>query len=346
MDHEKFMERCCTLAELGTGMVAPNPLVGCVLVHQGKIIGEGFHHEFGGPHAEVLAIASVKNPELLRDSILYVSLEPCSHHGKTPPCCDLIIEKAIPQVIVGSIDPFPQVSGMGIYKLMQAGIEVQTGILENKCQELNRRFFTFQQKKRPYIILKWAQSSDGFIDKSRTSLETEPPVKITNSLSDTLVHKFRASESAILTGTHSAMLDNPSLTVRHWSGENPLRVVIDHRLKLPESLHLFDNRVKTMVFTAMDHSDKKNIRYEIINFGDHVLAQILERLYHQEIQSLLVEGGAITLGHFIRQNLWDEALIFTSPQIISGGIRAPEISGRITAVEILDDNLLTVLRNE
>jgi diaminohydroxyphosphoribosylaminopyrimidine deaminase/5-amino-6-(5-phosphoribosylamino)uracil reductase len=305
-------------------------------VHQGKIIGEGFHRESGGPHAEVMAITSVNNPELLRESILYVSLEPCSHFGKTPPCVDLIVKTGIPEVVIGCIDPFPEVAGKGIKKLLNAGIIVKTGVLEDECSVLNRRFFTFHMKNRPYIILKWAQSADGFMDKERPVSDTGSPAKITNSLATMLAHKHRACESAILVGTNTASMDNPFLTVRNWSGKNPLRIVIDRYLKLPETLHLFDNTVNTMVFTSLSHSDSENIRYEKINFRGNVLLQISERLYHHAILSVIVEGGAETFGHFIRQNLWDEAHIYTAPVFFSG---------RTIAVEMLEDNILTVLKN-
>jgi diaminohydroxyphosphoribosylaminopyrimidine deaminase / 5-amino-6-(5-phosphoribosylamino)uracil reductase len=339
------MERCCTLARLGAGTVTPNPMVGCVIVNNRKIIGEGFHREAGGPHAEVLAIASVKNPELLRESILYVSLEPCSHFGKTPPCVDLIIKSGIPGVVIGCIDPFPEVAGKGIEKLLNAGINVKTGVLEDECSALNRRFFTFHQKKRPFIILKWAQSADGYMDKERPDSCTGTPTKITNSLATMLVHKHRACEDAILIGTNTAIMDNPFLTVRHWSGKNPLRVVIDQHLKLPGTLHLFDNTVNTMVLTSLSHSDNGNIRYERINFRENVLHQISEILYHHAVLSVIVEGGAETLGFFIGQNLWDEAHIYIAPVFFSGGTRAPEIKGQTISVEMLEDNILTVLKN-
>jgi diaminohydroxyphosphoribosylaminopyrimidine deaminase / 5-amino-6-(5-phosphoribosylamino)uracil reductase len=345
MVHEKFMERCILLAGMGAGTVAPNPMAGCVIVHQGKIVGEGFHREWGGPHAEVLAIDAVRNPEVLSQSILYVSLEPCAHFGKTPPCSDLIIKVKIPQVVIGCMDPFPAVAGKGIEKLMNAGIVVKTGVLENECIELNRRFFTFHQKKRPYIFLKWAQTADGFMDKVRPVTGKGSPAKITNSLASMLVHKHRACESAIMVGTNTAILDNPFLTVRNWSGKNPLRIVIDQYLKLPESLHLFDNTVRTMVFTSISHADSENIRYETINFKGNILLQMMDRFYNNDIQSLIVEGGAGTLGYFIGQNLWDEAYIYTAPVFFSKGIRAPVILGHTIAVEMLDDNYLTVLKN-
>jgi diaminohydroxyphosphoribosylaminopyrimidine deaminase / 5-amino-6-(5-phosphoribosylamino)uracil reductase len=233
---EKFMTRALELAQLGIGNVAPNPMVGCVIVHQGKIIGEGYHHEYGKAHAEVNAINSVKNHQLLPESTLYVTLEPCSHFGKTPPCADLIIREKIPNVVIGTIDPFSRVAGTGIEKLQNAGCKVEVGILKEKCQEVNRRFFTFHKKKRPYIILKWAQTEDGFIDIDRSIEHFGQPTWITNDLSRIAVHKMRSEESAILVGTNTAQKDNPSLTVRDWYGSHPLRLVIDRNLRLPSGL--------------------------------------------------------------------------------------------------------------
>jgi len=245
-----FMQRCLDLALLGIGDVAPNPMVGCVIVHEGIVIGEGYHEKYGGPHAEVNAILSVKNPELLAHSTLYVSLEPCAHFGKTPPCSDLIIKNQIPKVVIGTVDPFAEVSGKGIERMRKSGIEVEVGVLEKKCRNLNRRFFTFHEKKRPYIILKWAQTLDGFIDTDRT--ETQHPTWITNALSKRLVHKQRSEESAILIGTNTAEYDNPALTVREWTGSQPIRMVIDRLGRLDSSLQIFDGIVPTWVFTGIE----------------------------------------------------------------------------------------------
>ncbi len=338
------MERCLSLAEAGAGMVAPNPMVGCVVVHAGKIIGEGFHHVYGGPHAEVTALASVCNPDLLPESTLYVSLEPCAHHGKTPPCADLIIERKIPRVVVGTSDPFPEVAGMGIAKLKKAGIDVEVGILEKESREQNRRFITFHEKKRPYVILKWAQTGNGFLDDGREG-KTGQPLWISNSLSRRLVHRFRSQEAAVMVGTVTALKDDPSLTVRDWSGRNPLRVVLDPNNRLPRNLKLFDKRQMTLVFTGEDRENEENIGYEKISFHGNVPAQILETLYQRNIQSLVVEGGAITLRSFLESGLWDEAQIFTSPLWFEKGTPAPELRAVAMATEWLDDDRLQVFRH-
>ena len=242
--HTVFMERCLALASCGAGLVAPNPMVGCVIVCDGKIIGEGFHHTFGGPHAEVNAIGSVRDRKLLSLSTLYVSLEPCAHYGKTPPCTELIIREKIPRVVIGMRDPNPEVAGRGEQMLQTAGIQTLTGVMEKECRELNRRFITFHEQKRPYVILKWAQTSDGYIDPGRVGEPSGQPVWISSPLSRMLVHRQRSLEGAVLVGTTTALMDNPSLTVRDWSGDNPLRLVIDRTARLPKSLHLFDQQAK------------------------------------------------------------------------------------------------------
>ncbi len=341
-NHVKFMGRCLDLARSGVGLVAPNPVVGCVIVHNGKIIGEGFHREYGGWHAEVHAVASVGNPALLKESIMYVSLEPCSHTGKTPPCADLIIEKKIPHVIVGTPDPFPGVSGKGIARLRDAGVFTEVGILEKECRELNKRFFTFHEKKRPYVILKWAQTSDGYIGTERNPEDYGHPVWISSLLARRLVHKTRTQEAAILAGSRTALMDNPTLTARSWSGNNPLRIVIDRTNSLPRSLTLFDHRQMTLVVTENAMADEINICCETIDFGKNVPEQILQVLYKRKIQSLIVEGGAFTLQSFIDSGLWDEAHIYTGRMKFFKGIKAPQIAGETLSEEILDDTLLTV----
>ena len=247
---EKYMSRCLDLAILGKGNVSPNPMVGSVIVHRDKIIGEGFHQKYGQSHAEVNAINSVNNQLLLEESVLYVNLEPCAHYGLTPPCSDLIIQKKIPKVVIGTLDPYSEVAGKGVEKMRKAGIEVDIGILENECYELNRRFFTYHIKKRPYIILKWAQTADGFIDIKRKKTETGEPYWITGDLALRLVHKIRSSEDAIMVGTNTAINDNPSLTVRNWSGRDPLRIAIDRNLRLPDSLNIFNQTSRTIIFNA------------------------------------------------------------------------------------------------
>ncbi len=337
-----FMQRCLDLAILGMGDVAPNPMVGCVIVHEGTIIGEGYHQKFGEPHAEVNAIRSVKNQELLGQSTLYVSLEPCAHFGKTPPCSDLIIENRIPRVVIGTIDPFAKVAGKGIERMQNAGIQVAVGVLEKECREQNRRFFTFHEKKRPYILLKWAQTLDGFIDTDRS--ETQHPTWITNALSKRLVHKQRSEESAILIGTNTATYDNPALTVREWTGNQPVRMVIDRTSRLNANLHLFDRKATTWVFTREQKSDNENLQFISLDFGRNILPQLLSELYKRDILSVIVEGGSVLLNSFLDAGLWDEAFVYTGNQFFGKGVAAPHISGETIGFEKLDDCKLHVLR--
>lgn len=295
-------------------------MVGAVIVRDGKIIGEGYHVRCGEGHAEVNAIASVKDESLLKDATIYVSLEPCSHYGKTPPCADLIIRKGIPRVVVGCVDPFSLVAGRGIQKLRDAGIEVTVGVLEKECRELIRAFVTFNLKKRPYITLKWAQSADGFLDIRR---EDGNAVRLSTPLSTLAVHKMRAEQKAILVGRRTALLDNPSLTVREWYGQNPLRLVIDRQLTLPPHLHLFDGSTPTLVFTEKEKAATQNLTYVTLDFGQNILPQIMQVLYEQKIQTLLVEGGSQTLQTFLEQGLWDEAFIEHTRVTLHDGIPAP-----------------------
>jgi len=339
-----FMQRCLELALLGMGDVAPNPMVGCVIVYDGKIIGEGYHEKFGQPHAEVNAIRSVKNPELLLESTLYVSLEPCAHFGKTPPCSDLIIVSRIPKVVIGTIDPFAEVAGKGIERMKKAGIEVEVGMLEKECRNLNRRFFTFHEKKRPYIILKWAQTLDGFIDTDHT--EKQHPTWITNALSKRLVHKQRSEESAILIGTNTAEFDNPALTVREWTGNQPVRMVIDRLGRLDKGLHIFDGKAPTWIFTADEKTDLENLKFIMLDFDQNILPQMMDELYKREILSVIVEGGSELLNSFLELNLWDEAFVYTGNQFFGKGVSAPLISGKTIAFRKLDDCKLHVLKNK
>jgi diaminohydroxyphosphoribosylaminopyrimidine deaminase/5-amino-6-(5-phosphoribosylamino)uracil reductase len=339
---EIFMQRCLDLALLGMGNVAPNPMVGCAIVHDGIIIGEGYHEKYGQPHAEVNAIRAVKNPELLAESTLYVSLEPCAHFGKTAPCSDLIIENRIPKVVIGTIDPFAEVAGKGIERMRKAGIDVTVGVLEKKCRTLNRRFFTFHEKKRPYIILKWAQTLDGFIDTDRT--EAKHPTWITNDLSKRLVHKQRSEESAILIGTNTAEFDNPALTVREWTGNQPIRMVIDRIGRLNPNLQIFDHKAPTWVFTGIEKPDSENLKFITLDFNENILPQILSKLYEKEILSLIVEGGSELLNSFLDMNLWDEAFVYTGNQFFGKGVAAPHISGKTIAFRKLDDCKLHVLK--
>lgn len=315
---ERYMARCLELARLGKAGAAPNPMVGSVIVHQDKIIGEGYHQRCGEAHAEPNAIRSVKDPSLLSASTLYVNLEPCAHFGKTPPCASLIISHKIPRVVVGCTDPFAKVAGRGIAMMREAGIEVTVGVLEHESLNLNRRFITFHEKKRPYIILKWAESKDGFIDAA-----DDVPSWLTNEASRALVHKMRAEEMAIMVGTVAALKDNPSLTTRSWAGKNPVRITLDRSLRLPESHHLLDASVPTIVFTQASKESKQNLTYVTVDFKGDVLAQCLTYLHQQNINSLIVEGGEILLSSFIQQDLWDEAWQFIGPSYLEAGTPAP-----------------------
>lgn len=319
-----YMSRCIELARRGKGNTAPNPMVGSVIVHGDRIIGEGFHRKAGEPHAEVNAISSVKDQSLLSSSTLYVNLEPCSHYGKTPPCAELIIQKRIPRVVIGCLDPFPEVSGRGVRRLLEAGVEVVTGVLEKEAWELNKIFMTFQEKQRPYVFLKWAQSADGYIDRLRTD-SSVPPVHLSSPETRRVTHKLRSEVSAILVGTHTAMLDNPSLTVRDWSGNPPVRLVLDKYLRLPSHYHLFDGSVPTLVFTSRPAQNQANIEYIILDFTQPVLPQIIGVLYQRKLNSLLVEGGSNLLKQFIEEDLWDEAHIETAPVNLGEGIIAPNL---------------------
>jgi diaminohydroxyphosphoribosylaminopyrimidine deaminase/5-amino-6-(5-phosphoribosylamino)uracil reductase len=343
--HEKYIKRCIELAKNGLGATYPNPLVGSVIVHRDSIIGEGWHQKAGGPHAEVNAVNSVKDESLLKKSTIYVSLEPCSHYGKTPPCSDLIIAKGIKKVVIGTVDPFAEVAGRGIKKLMEAGCEVQVGVLEQECQDLNKRFFTFHQKKRPYIILKWAQTADGFI--APKIQEKREPVWITNQYSKQLVHKWRSEEQAILVGTNTAIADNPKLNTRLWKGENPVRVVIDKDLKIPQESALFDGTIKTIVLTENEKkSDNNNLAFEKLDFQQDLPNQICEVLYRHNLQSVIIEGGAKTLQTFIDNNLWDEARVFTGISEFHKGIKAPEFSGKMFSETALERDTLKFYKND
>lgn len=320
---EKYILRCLQLARNGLCNTAPNPMVGAVIVHRDNIIGEGYHIRCGEAHAEVNAIRSVKDESLLKESTIYVSLEPCSHYGKTPPCADLIIEKGIPRVVIGCMDPFSLVAGRGIEKLRQAGINVTVGVLEEECRHLIRRFITFNTLKRPYITLKWAESADGFIDIKRTA---GSPVILSSPLTSMLVHKKRAEHDAILVGRRTALLDNPSLTTRNWHGKSPLRLVIDKDLTLPPTLQLFDGNTKTLVFTQKSAPPLNPLtEYIQLDFTHDILPQIMETLYKNKIQSLLVEGGSRLLQSFIDSGTWDEAYIEKAPLRLENGIAAPVI---------------------
>lgn len=317
---EKYMRRCLQLARNGFLGAPPNPMVGAVIVYNGRIIGEGYHIHCGGPHAEVNAVASVARPELLRESTVYVSLEPCSHYGRTPPCADMLVSKGVKRVVVGCIDPFAKVQGRGIAKLRAAGIDVTVGVLEAECRELNRRFITFQSLHRPYITLKWAQSADGYIGRpGRERAMISSPLTAINA------HRLRAMNQAILVGRATAEADNPSLTTRLWPGANPLRIVIDRHAALAPSLRLFDGEAPTLVVAEAEYPEARPAT-ELFHPADcaaPLLPQLLSELYRRGVQTLLVEGGAITLQSFIDSGLWDEAVVEHGPQPLGGGTAAP-----------------------
>ena len=325
MHHELYMKRCLQLAENGLGTTYPNPLVGSVIVHKDTIIGEGWHRKSGEPHAEVNAVRSVKDQSLLKDATLYVNLEPCSHFGKTPPCSDLIVSLGIPQVVIGTVDPHAKVAGQGIERLRNAGVNVTVGILEQECLAINKRFFTFHNQKRPYIILKWAESADGFI--APLQKETQQPVWISGELSRQLVHKWRSEEQSILVGTQTVIDDNPKLNVRDWARNNqPIRLVIDKSGRIPAQSHIFDNQQPTVVFSEKAvSSGKENIIFERLDFDKDIVPQLAKVLYSRGIQSIIVEGGRQTLQSFIDVGIWDEARIFVGDASLQKGISAPTL---------------------
>ena len=354
------MHRCLELARQGSGYVTPNPMVGAVLVHEDRIIGEGYHQLYGKAHAEVNCIASVKSQDehLIPLSTIYVSLEPCAHHGKTPPCADLVIAKRIPRVVIGCRDPFPQVNGKGIEKLRAAGIEVTSGVLENQCIDLNKRFFLFHTRHRPFIVLKWAQTANGKIAGPLTSISPgptsigsspagpinpgpagpmsptgpapaasrEPRLLISNEITNRLVHKWRSEEAAILVGPRTALLDNPALTARLWTGPNPIRLVIDKDLQLPPDLHLFDKTVPTIVFNNHRHEAQGTLQYYQLSTDSSLIHQLVLALHQLKIQSVLVEGGSRLLQSFIDEDYWDEARVITNDDLeIPSGLPAPQL---------------------
>ena len=331
-----FMQRALQLARLGAGTVSPNPMVGCVIVHNGKIIGEGYHQKYGDAHAEVNAINAVSDKSLLSESDIYVTLEPCSHFGKTPPCADLLIKYKFKKVIVCNYDPNPLVAGQGIEKLRQAGIEVEVGLLEKEGMELNKQFFTYIEKKRPYIILKWAESADGFIAK-----KDYEAVQISNLLSRRFVHKMRSEEDAIMIGTNTVKYDNPTLNTRFWTGKNAIRVLIDRELSLSKNLHVFDNSQKTICYNSLKDEIIENNIFVRTPLNTSIEPFILEDLYQRKIQSIIIEGGTILLQSFINLGLWDEAFILKSEIILEQGINAPKIKRKEVLRQKLGDNLLT-----
>lgn len=340
---ELFMQRCLQLAQLGAGYVAPNPMVGAVLVHQGRIIGEGYHRQYGQAHAEVNCVQAVAEEDrpLIPAATMYVSLEPCAHHGKTPPCADLIVQQGIREVVIGCVDTFSAVAGKGIAKLQQAGITVRTGVLEAECRHLNRRFFTYHERKRPYIILKWAQCAAGFMAASDGA-----PFRFSNQYSDRLVHRWRSEEMAILVGTNTAIADNPRLNNRLWTGRHPIRLVIDRMLRTPRHYHLWDGSIPTWFFTENTGRDTGAAEALALDFRQPLLPQLLERLYEKEVQSVLVEGGAYLLQRFIEAGLWDEARVITGAPELEEGIAAPALPhALLTATTALEGDLISYYRN-
>jgi len=342
---EFFMNRCIELAKMGKGNVAPNPMVGAVIVHNNKIIGEGYHKIYGGPHAEVNAINQVIDKTLLEDSIIYVSLEPCAHTGKTPPCADLIVKHNIRKVVIGMVDPFARVNGLGIKKLKSNGAEVIIGVLNKECINLNREFITFHTQKRPHIILKWAQTKDGFIDRIRNPEDKQEPNWITNEACRALVHKWRSEISSILVGTNTAHTDNPNLDVRTWSGSSPIRIVFDRTLRLPNTLNLFNKKQTTLVINEIKNEQSQKLEYIKIPFNQNFISSFNNLLYNRKISSVLIEGGLATLKLFIENNYWDEARVFIGNKLFDEGVPAPKIYS-VNSMEFkLDDSTLIIHQN-
>jgi diaminohydroxyphosphoribosylaminopyrimidine deaminase/5-amino-6-(5-phosphoribosylamino)uracil reductase len=336
--HEKYMQRCIQLAKNGLGTTYPNPIVGSVVVYENKIIGEGWHKKSGEAHAEVIAVSSVKNKDLLKESTLYVSLEPCAHVGKTPACSTMIIQNKIPNVVIGCTDSSDKVNGKGINMLTNAGVNVTYGILEPECINLNKRFFTFHEKKRPYIVLKWARTIDGFIDLIREPLMPIQPNRITDEYAGMLVHKRRTQEQAIMVATETAQKDNPRLNVRDWSGIHPIRIVLDRTLKLNENLHLLDDTQPTIVFTEKKIKSKINTNYIQISFGNNFYNEFFQVLYNKGIQSVFVEGGAKFLQNLIDNNFWDEAEEYIGNIKFIKGVDAPKILKNPEYTESFSEN--------
>lgn len=343
--HEKYISRCLELAKNSLGLSFPNPMVGCVIVYNSQIIGEGFTSSFGGAHAEVNAINAVADKSLLMESTLYVSLEPCAHFGKTPPCTNLIIEYKIPKVVIGVQDPYKEVAGKGIQLLKKSGCEVTVGILENDCQALNNRFFTFYKKKRPYIILKWAESSDGFMDIERDQDTEKKPHWISNAASRQLVHKWRSEEQAVLVGTKTVLNDNPRLNVRSYIGKEPIRVVLDRKLRIPHDYAIFDGSNPTVVLNESRQGTYNGIDYIKIDFNESLAKQVCNVLYNYGIQSLLVEGGRQTIETFIDSEVWDEARIFKGIEPIKNGLSAPIIEGNLLNKFSIKGDVLSIIKN-
>lgn len=339
MQDEFYIKRCIELAKKATGDTYPNPLVGSVIVHNGKIIGEGYHHKAGENHAEINAINSIEDKSLIPESTIYVSLEPCAHFGKTPPCALKIAELGFKKVVIGAMDSHDKVNGKGKKIIQDAGIEVISGVLEKECIDLNKRFFTYHEKKRPFIVLKWAQSENGFIDKDFK------PTQISNSLTKQFVHELRNNEHAILIGTMTALRDNPSLTTREMTGRNPVRILIDIDLKVPTDYHIYNNEAETLVFNSIKNSDEGNIRF-IKTEREGFIEKLIKKLYELQIQSVIVEGGNLVLQQFIEANLWDETIVIKNENLqIENGTKAPRFQHQHFEVKQFRDNLMEFHKN-
>ncbi|MDW9382258.1 bifunctional diaminohydroxyphosphoribosylaminopyrimidine deaminase/5-amino-6-(5-phosphoribosylamino)uracil reductase RibD [Chryseobacterium sp. JV558] len=335
---ELYIKRCIELAQKALGKTYPNPLVGSVIVHNGEIIGEGYHHKAGENHAEINAINSVKNKDLIPESTIYVSLEPCAHYGKTPPCALKIKELGFKKVVIGAMDSHDKVNGKGKKIIQDAGIEAISGVLEEECIELNKRFFTYHEKKRPYIILKWAESGDGFLDKDFR------PTAVSNTLVNQFVHQLRADEHAILVGTQTALNDNPSLTVRNAEGTNPVRILIDFDLKVPANFNIYNNEARTLVLNAVKEGMEGPIQFIKIN-KDNFLSELMAALYKEQIQSVIIEGGRFTLQQFIDADLWDEAIVIKNENLkLENGTKVPEFNHTAAKIENLRDNTVSFFR--
>ncbi|MDC6351757.1 bifunctional diaminohydroxyphosphoribosylaminopyrimidine deaminase/5-amino-6-(5-phosphoribosylamino)uracil reductase RibD [Zeaxanthinibacter sp. PT1] len=347
--HEKYISRAIEIGRNALGTAAPNPMVGCVIVLDQKIIAEGYTSPFGGPHAEVNAINAVSEQALLSQSTLYVTLEPCSHYGKTPPCADLIRKHRIPRVVIGLVDPHDKVAGKGIQHLEEGGAEVITGVLEKQCREHHKRFLSFHERKRPYIILKWAQTQDGFMAPDKAKRKKDPqPYWITGKSSRQLVHQWRSQEQAILVGTNTVLEDNPRLDVREWLGRSPVRIVLDPEVRLESSLHVLQTPPLTFRVTQHGTAAEENahLKHRTIDFGRPIASQLSDLLYRENINSVIVEGGAKTLEAFIDSGLWDEARIFTGPTNFGSGLRAPSLRGTVIQENKVGADHLKIVRND
>lgn len=339
MQDEFYIRRCIELAQKAIGNTYPNPLVGSVIVHNGKIIGEGYHHKAGENHAEINAINSVEDKTLIPESTIYVSLEPCAHYGKTPPCALKIVELGFKKVVIGAMDSHDKVNGKGKKIIQDAGIEVVSGVLEKECIDLNKRFFTYHEKKRPFIILKWAESGDRFVDKDFK------PTQISNSLTKQFVHQLRSDEHSILIGTMTALRDNPSLTTREIFGKNPIRILIDIDLKVPTDFNIYSNEADTLVFNSVKESEEGNIKF-IKTSRENFIENMLKKLYEFQIQSIIVEGGSFLLQQFIDADLWDETIIIKNKNLIlENGTKAPNFVNNPFEIKDFRDNIIEFYKN-